>query len=95
MVKDVFPLPGAVKNFTFPLLPNCPTCKSSSSGKAGNPKAFLSVEAVVGLELLTTTFTEKPMATELPNYVLVRFENHVTYITKVNPNTLFAPSPPH
>ena len=35
-------------------------------------KLLVSVDAVVGLELLATTFADKHMATVLPNYVLVR-----------------------
>ena len=48
-----------------------------------------SVDAVVGLELLATTFADKDMATVLPNQVLVRrlqrLESLFTYITGVTP----------
>ena len=51
-------------------------------------KLHVSVDAVVDLELLATTLTDKHMATVVPNYVLVRrsqrLESLVTYITGVN-----------
>ena len=51
-------------------------------------KLLVSFDAVVGLELLATTLTEKHMATVLPNYVLVRrlqrLKSFVPCITGVN-----------
>ena len=59
----------------------------------------MSVDAVVGLELLTTTLADKHMATVLPNYVLVRplqrLESLVTYITGVKPPFLVCFVPTH
>ena len=52
-------------------------------------KLPVSVDAVVGLELLATTLADKHMATVLPNCVLVsrlqKLESLVTYISEVNP----------
>ena len=52
----------------------------------------MSVDAVVGVELLATTLAGKHMATVLPNFVLARhcqrLESFVTYITGVNPLSL-------
>ena len=49
-------------------------------------KLLVSVDAVVGLELLATTLADKHMATVLPNCVLVRrsqrLESLVTDITR-------------
>ena len=62
-------------------------------------KLLVSVDAVVGLELLATTLADKHKATVLPNCVLVRrsqrFESLVTYITGVNPLSLMFLFPPH
>ena len=48
-------------------------------------KLIVSVDAVVGVELLATTFTGKHMATVLPNFVLARhlqrLQSFVTDIT--------------
>ena len=55
-------------------------------------KLLVTVDAVVGLEFLATTLADKHMATELPNFVLVRrwqrLESLVTHITGVNPLSL-------
>ena len=62
-------------------------------------KLLVFVDAVVGLELLVTTLADKHMATVLPKYVLVsrlqRLESIVTYITGVNPLSLFCALSPH
>ena len=62
-------------------------------------KILLSVDAVVGLELLATTIAEKHMATLLPNDVLARrsqrLESLFTYITEVNPLSLLCDLSPH
>ena len=61
-------------------------------------KLLVSVDAVVGLELLATTLAGKHMATVLPKFVLVRrwqrLESLVTDITGVNPLSLLCFVPP-
>ena len=53
---------------------------------------IVTVDANVGVELLSTTLADKHMANVLPNYVLVmhwqRLEILVTDITEVNPVSL-------
>ena len=53
---------------------------------------LVSVDTVVGLELLATTFSDKHIASVLPNCVLVkplqRLDSFVTYITGVKPLSL-------
>ena len=55
-------------------------------------KLIVSVDAVVGVELLATTLACKHIATVLPNFVLARhlqrLESFVTDITGVNPLSL-------
>ena len=55
-------------------------------------KLIVSVDAVVGVQLLTTTLASKHIATVLPNVVLARhlqrLESFVTDITEVNPFSL-------
>ena len=62
-------------------------------------KLLVSVEAVVGHELLSTTLADKHMDNVLPNYVLVRrlqrLESLVTYIAGVNPLSFLCFVPPH
>ena len=62
-------------------------------------KLIVSVDAVVGLEVLATTLACKHMATVLPSFVLVRhwqrLENLVTDITGVNSLSLLCFVPPH
>ena len=62
-------------------------------------KLIVSVDAVVGVELLATTLAGKHMATVLPNFVLARhlqrLESFVTDITGVNPLSLLCFVPPH
>ena len=62
-------------------------------------KPIVSVDAVVGVELLATTLAGKNMATVLPNFVLARhlqrLESFVTDITGVNPLSLLTYVPPH
>ena len=59
---------------------------------------IVSVNCVVGVELLATTLAGKYMATVMPNIVLARhlqrLENFVTDITEVNPLSLML-CPPH
>ena len=61
-------------------------------------KLIVSVDAVVGVELLSTTLTGKHMATVLPNFVLARhlqrLESFVTDTTEMNPLSLML-CPPH
>ena len=56
-------------------------------------KLIVSVDAVVGVELLATTLADKHMATVLLNFVLAshlqRLESFVTDIIGVNPPSLF------
>ena len=72
---------------------------SSSCGEACNQKVFVSVDAVVGLELLATTLADKRSATLLPTCLLVRclqsFESLVTDITRVNSLSLLCALFPH
>ena len=62
-------------------------------------KLFLSVDAVVGVELLAATLAGNHMATVLQNFVLARrlqrLESFVTDITGVNPLSLLCSVPPH
>ena len=62
-------------------------------------KLIVSVDAVVGVELLATTLAIKQIATMLPNFVLAnhlkRLESFVTDITGVNPLPLLCFVPPH
>ena len=86
MIEDVCPLPGTGQNRPFPLLPTCPTvAKSLPVLRLETKKLLLSVDDVVGPELLATTIANKHLATVLPNYVLARrlqrLESLVTYIT--------------
>ena len=62
-------------------------------------KLIVSVNAVVGVELLAITLAGKHMAYVLPNLVLARhlqrLESFVTDITGVNPLSLLCFVPPH
>ena len=62
-------------------------------------KLIVSVEAVVGVELLATTLAGKHTTTVLPNFVLARnlqrLESFVTDITGVNPLSLLCFVPLH
>ena len=62
-------------------------------------KLIMSVDAVVGVELLTTTLAGKHIATVMPTFVLARhlqrLESFVTYITGVNPLSLLCFVPRH
>ena len=82
-----------------PIAPHGEVAKALPAVRLETKKLLLSVDAVVGLELLATTLADKHMATVLPNYVLVRsskrLESLVTYITGVNPLSLVCFVPPH
>ena len=62
-------------------------------------KLIVTVDAVVGVELLATTLAGKHIATVLPNFVLAkhlqRLESFVTDITGVNPLSLSCALSPH
>ena len=62
-------------------------------------KLIVSVDAVVGVEILAITLAGKHMATLLPNFVLARYlqrlASFVTYITRVNPVSLLCFVLPH
>ena len=62
-------------------------------------KPIVSVDAVVGVELLATILADKHIATVLPNFVLAthmqRLKSFVTAITGVNPLSLLCFVPPH
>ena len=62
-------------------------------------KHIVSVDAVVGVELLATILAGKHIATVLPNFVMAkhlqRLESFVTAITGVNPLSLLCFVPPH
>ena len=83
---------------------NCGPCPTWRSGKTlpavrlTTHKLMVSVDAVVGVELLATTPAGKHMATVLPNFVLARqlqrLESFVTDITGVNPLSLVLCHPP-
>ena len=67
--------------------------------KIATHKLIVSVDAVVGVELLATTLAGKSMATVLPNFVMARhlqrLESFVTDITGVNHLSLLCFVPPH
>ena len=82
-----------------PLAPHGDGAKALPVVRLATKKLILSVDAVVGLELLVTTIADKHMATMLPNCVLVRcsqrIESLVTDITGVNPLYLVCFVPQH
>ena len=75
-----------------PLAPHGEVAKALPVVRLATKKLFVSVDDVVGLELLATILADNHLATVLPNYVLVRrsqrLENLVTCITGVNPLSL-------
>ena len=81
------------------LAPHGEVAKTLPVVRLATHKLIVSVDAVVGVELLATTLTGKHMATVLPNFVLVRrlqrLESLVTYITGVNSLSLLCFVPPH
>ena len=74
------------------LAPHREVTKTLSVVRLARHKLIVSLVAVVGVELLTTTLAGKHIATVLPNFVLARhlqsFESFVTNITGVNPLSL-------
>ena len=79
----------------------CPTRsgKNSSFSELATHKLIVSVDAVVGVELLATTLAGKNIAKVLSNFVLARhlqrLESLVTDITGVNSLSLLCCVPPH
>ena len=71
------------------LAPHGEVAKTLPVVRLASHKLFVSVDAVVGVELLATTLAGKHMATVLPNFMLARhlkrLESFVTDITGVNP----------
>ena len=59
--------------------------KAIPVGRLATHKLLVSLDDIVGLELLSTTLADKYMATVLPNFVLIRcwqrLERMVKYIT--------------
>ena len=84
---------------SYPLAPQGEVAKYLPVLRLATKKILVSVNAVVGLELLATTLEDKHMATVLPNCVLVRrsqrLESLVTDITGVNHLSLVCFVPPH
>ena len=82
-----------------PLAPHGEVAKALPVVRLATKKLLVSVDAVVGLELLATTLADKHMATVLPNCLLVRrlqrLESLVTDITGVNPVSLVCFVPRH
>ena len=74
------------------LAPNGKVAKTLPVVRLAAHKLIVSVDAVVGVELLATTIAGKHMATVLPHFVLARnlqrLESFVTNITEVNPLSL-------
>ena len=81
------------------LAPHREVAKTLPVVRLATHKLIVSVDAVVGLELLATTFADKHMDTVLPNFLLVRrwqrLESLVTDITGVNLCSLLCFLPPH
>ena len=71
------------------LAPHGEVAKAFPVARIATHKLIVSVDAIVGLELLAPTLADKHMANVLPNLVLVRqgqrLESLVTDITGVNP----------
>jgi hypothetical protein len=74
--------------------------KTLPVARLSTQKLLVSVDTVVGVELLATTLAGKHSATVMPNFVLTkhlqRLESFATDLTGVNPLSLScALSPPH
>ena len=107
MVDDVCLLPGPGQNHPLPLLLP-PHVQIEDDLLDGGPcpvvrlaphKLIVSVDAVLGIELLATTLAGKHIANVLPNFVLARhlqgLGSFVTDITGVNHLFLVLCPPPH
>ena len=83
----------------LPLSPHDEVAQVIPVVRLSTKKLLVSVDSVVGLELLATTFSGKHIATVLPNCLLVkplqRHEIFVTDITGVNPLSLTCLVIPH
>ena len=81
------------------LAPHGEVTKTLSVVRLATHKLIVSVDAVVGVELLATTLAGKHIATVLPNFVLAkhlqRLESFVTDIIGVNPLSLLCFVPLH
>ena len=81
------------------LAPHGEVAKTLPVVRLATHKLIVSVDAVVGVELLATTLAGKHIATVLPNFVLARhlqrLESFVTDITGVNPLSFLCFVPPH
>ena len=81
------------------LAPHGEVAKALPGVRLATQKLLVSVDDVVGLELLTTTLADKYMSTVLPKFVLARhlqrLESFVTDITGVNPFSLLCFVPPY
>ena len=81
------------------LAPHGEVAKTLPVVRLATHKLIVSVDAVVGVELLATTLAGKNMATVLPNFVLARhwqrLGGFVTDIIGVNPLSLLCFVPPH
>ena len=81
------------------LAPHGEVAKTLPVVRLATHKLLVTVDAVVGLELLATTLADKHVATVLANFVLVlrwqRLESLVTDITGVKPLSLSCALSPH
>ena len=81
------------------LAPHGEVAKTLPAVRLSTHKLIVSVDAVVGVELLATTLAGKHMANVLPNGVLARhlqrLESFVTDIKGVNPLSLLCVVPRH
>ena len=84
-----FDLDKSILFLISPLAPHVEVANALPVMRLATKKLLFSVDAVVGLELLSKTLADKHMATLLPNCMLVsrfqRLESLVTYITGVKP----------
>ena len=107
-IQDTFAFTNLTYNLTLRLrmisslvvlAPHGEGAKALPVVRLATHKFHVSVDAVVQVELLDTTFADKHMATVLPNFVLVRcwqrLESLVTDITVVNTLSLLCFVPPH
>ena len=91
MVDDVCPLPELDITYfsSSPLAPHGEIAKALPAVRLATKKLLVSVDAVVGLELLGKTLADSHMAPVMPNCVLFRglqrIEILVRDITDVNP----------
>ena len=81
------------------LAPHGGAAKTLPMERLSTHKLIVSVDAVVGVELLATTLAGTHIATGHPHFVLAKYlqrlESFVTDITGVNPLSLLCFVPPH